>query len=390
MMTNLAPKVLEWARRRAGLSPSELAHRLGMQDAHRVEEWERTGELTVKQAESLAEKTHTPFGYLFLGEPPIEKLPINDFRTLSSGGVSRPSVDLLDTIYQCQQRQAWYREYLVSVGAEPLPFVGQLTTEYPNRAAKDIRDRFQIGPVLSAHARSWEENLSRHFEALEDCGVLVMRNGVVGNNGHRRLSVDEFRGFALSDSYAPLIFINSRDAKAAQLFTLVHELVHVCLGESAVSNPVRSYATANVAERYCNSVAAEVLAPMADFEGEWVSRRDPVEEIRRLCGRYKVSSLVIARRAKDAGFITEPQFRSFYEEQAALYKSREERSASKESGGDFHNTLASRASSRFCQALITSTVEGSTTYKNAFKLLGISNTASFQNFAHRKFGFAFG
>jgi Zn-dependent peptidase ImmA (M78 family) len=385
------PAVLQWARIRAGLRHDQLAHKvIGKRGtAEHVYRWEATGQLTFHQAELLAEKTHTPFGFLFLKAPPKETLPISDFRTIDSAALGKASPDLLAVIYQCQQRQSWYREYLVSLGAEKLDFVGNLNTEYPLRAAEDIRTRFNIGPFLTSKAHTWDENLTLHFEALEENGVLVMRSGVVGNNNTRKLTTDEFRGFALIDEYAPLIFINSRDALAAQLFTVVHELVHVCLGESAVSNPIRSYATANHVEKYCNTVAAEVLVPIQEFQSKWNTSADPLKEIHRLRGRYKVSSLVIARRAQDAGFITHVQFRDFYDQEAMRYQ-RQARKDTSESGGNFYNTLSARTGNRFARAVIASTFEGRTTYTDAFRMLGINNTTALRNFATAKYGYEFG
>jgi Zn-dependent peptidase ImmA (M78 family) len=397
MKTTLNPKLLRWARERAGLDVEELAKKVlgGDGDPERVHSWERTGELTYRQAELVAEKTHTPFGYLFLDEPPEEKLPIEDFRTIGSVAIARPSPDLLAIIYECQRRQAWFREHLIDEGAARLDFVGKFSVTTPvETTAADIRKRVKIGGGVSISASSWQQNLALHFDAAEEAGILVMRSGVVGNNTHRTLEISEFRGFALCDDYAPLVFINTRDAKAAQLFTLVHEIAHIWLGVSALSNTVRTYADGVAVEKYCNQVAAEVLVPTADFSTRWrvMNLPDDFLKMKRLSGIYKVSSLVIARRARDMGFISREEFDSFYEDALLGYVQQEkpDRVEGDPSGGDFHNTLRARIGSRFCNALIASTLSGKTPYTQAFGLLAVKNTQSFHSFARAKFGHLFG
>ncbi len=389
MITTFNPTVLQWARKRAGLDEAALAKKvLGRPDAEdAVRKWEKTGELTLHQAELLAEKTYTPFGYLFLDKPPQENLPIQDFRTSGGHGIQKPSPALLEVIYQCQRRQAWYREYLTSNGVDPLDFVGKSSAQTPVEAtAKAVSERLKIGPRISMEVPSWRENLTLHFEAAEEAGILVMRNGVVGNNNRRKLSRDEFRGFALSDEYAPLVFINTRDAAAAQLFTFVHEVVHIWIGESAVSNPVRTYAEANSLESYCNAVAAEVLIPLSQIERNWNAAADPEYEIKRIANLYKVSSLVASRRAKDAGFITPVEFKHFYETEIRRYsRNAAPTEDTKAAGGNFHNSLKARAGDRFCRALIADTLEGKTQYTEAFHLLNLKNTKSFEGFARARF-----
>jgi Zn-dependent peptidase ImmA (M78 family) len=390
MNATLNPLVLRWARERAGLDVAELARKIfgksGRPDA--IREWEQTGQLSFHAAELLARKTYTPFGYLFLGVPPREELPIKDFRTIGSASIKSPSPDLLEVIYECQRRQAWYREHLVDSGAEPLDFVGRFSADDSAEAtAQNIRDRLQIGAGLSTGIESWRQNLILHFEAAENAGILVMRNGVVGNNPHRKLSLDEFRGFSLADEYSPLVFINTRDAKAAQLFTFVHEIAHIWIGESAVSNPDRTYTSGGAIEQYCNRVAAEVLIPIAEFRQKWRSSEDPETESRSIAKEYKVSSLVALRRALDAGFISRDEFRQYYQDEIQKFREYRETGEAKEGGGNFYNSLKSRSSDRFCRALIASTLEGKTSYREAFGLLGLRNTKSFANFARARFGY---
>ncbi len=200
---------------------------------------------------------------------------------------------------------------------------------------------------------------------------MVMRNGVVGNNTHRPLSVREFRGFALSDRFAPLIFVNASDSKAAQLFTVIHELVHIWRGESGVSDVSRR--TNRPAERFSNQVAAEILVPMADFQRQWRRDGDRLVEARRLAQFFKVSSLVILIRAREADLLSESRFSELYESEVNAAPN----APSTSSGGDFYRTQRSRLGIRFTTAVIASAAEGGTSYTEAFQLLGVRKMSTF-------------
>jgi transcriptional regulator with XRE-family HTH domain len=122
----LKPSCLQWARERAGFNTSDIARKIGVKE-DKVIQWEQSGEISLSHAEKLASVTHTPIGYLFLPVPPIEKLPVSDFRTVQTQDIARPSPDLLDIVNDALRRQDWYRDYLISSGGEPLPFVKSLT-----------------------------------------------------------------------------------------------------------------------------------------------------------------------------------------------------------------------------------------------------------------------
>jgi Zn-dependent peptidase ImmA (M78 family) len=201
------------------------------------------------------------------------------------------------------------------------------------------------------------------IEEADDHGVLVIVSGIVGSNTHRKLDPQEFRGFALSDELAPVIFINGSDSKAAQIFTLAHELVHIWLGESAVDDPEMSATPSNPTERWCNEVAAEFLLPTAALQGISLDRDELTVELDRLARRFKVSTLVVLRRLFDAGYLTLPQYLAAYaDERERILVIMEERSASGGGGGNFYNTQPVRVSKRFARALIESTLEGQTLY----------------------------
>ena len=185
-----------------------------------VVEWERSGAITLARLKKLAQKTHTPLGYFFLNTPHDDSLPIADFRTSTKETTGRPSPNLLDAFYLCQRRQGWYREYLISERAQPLGFVGSVSISAgPNVVARRIEQATGLSTVTRANLPTWTEALRDLVQRIEDAGILVMRSSIVGNNTHRKLDVDEFRGFALSDEYAPLIFVNAADAKAAQMWS---------------------------------------------------------------------------------------------------------------------------------------------------------------------------
>lgn len=371
---NVKPQLLRWARERAEMDQAELARRIGV-SVQKVAEWERTGQLTLGHIQRLAQKTYTPVGYLFLAEAPDEPLPVADFRMHSLGHPEQPSPELLDTLYLCQQRQGWYRDYLLSQGEAPLPFVGSASpSDAPDIVASRIRQALGLLPGQRAEFPTWSDALRDLFDKVEGIGILVMRNGVVGNNTHRKLDVTEFRGFALSDDLAPVIFVNVADSLSAQMFTLVHELGHLWRGESGVSDVDPE---SNVApERFSNQVAAEVLVPMAEFRREWNRNEDARVETQRLARHFKVSTLALLIRAKEAGVVDARTFEALYE-----FESQHAQRPREGGGGDFYRTQRTRLGTRFASAVVVSALEGATPYKEAFELLGIRKSETFDEFA---------
>src|SRR6266550_8047247 len=231
MRVTVRPELLRWAAERSRIEPELLARRFP-----RLHKWE-IGETrpTLKQLEDFARATHAPIGFLFLAEPPEERIPIPDFRTIRDERIRRPSPDLLDTIYLCQQRQDWYHDFAQSLGQEVRAFVGSIAPgTVVQAAATAMRAQLAFSTDARRQSPTWEAALRTFVQLAEDAGVLVMVNGVVGNNTHRKLDPAEFRGFALVDDLAPLVFVNGADTKAAQMFTLAHELVHIWSGRSGV------------------------------------------------------------------------------------------------------------------------------------------------------------
>ncbi len=371
------PELIRWARKRAGFAQEDLTGKFA-----KLPQWE-TGEVrpTLKQVVAFARSVHVPEGYLFLGEPPEESSPIPDFRTVAGRTVTRPSPNLLDTIYACQERQSWYREFARVAGQATLEFVGSASAGSanvdtpPETAAAGMREvlRFDVGD--RRECRTWEDALRLFMERAEDAGVLVMVSRVVLSNNRRRLDPEEFRGFALSDPLAPLVFVNGSDTKAAQMFTLAHELAHLWLGVSALSDlaaePQRG---ARREEAWCNAAAAEFLVPLDALSLELRSDEPPLDAASRLARAFKVSTLVVLRRLLDARQLDRATFEQLWADEAGRLR---QLARDRDPGGDFYRTTLVRVSRRFTRALVVSTLEGQTLYRDAFRMLGVSKADTF-------------
>ena len=383
----ISPEIVAWAQARAGLSADDLAKKMGV-NPDRLMRW-KTGDeaMTFKQIKKLAEKTYTPLGYLFAEKPPVESLPVPDFRTFGDRDSARakPSVDLLDTIYSMQRRQNWFRDYLIEIGAAPLPFT-QRDTRRQNvpEVAASIRELLQVekNQGIAEPFSGREAAMRGLLESVGDnTGILIMRNGVVGNNTHRPLNVKEFRGFALYDEYAPLIFVNGKDAKAAQIFTLAHELAHIYLGEGGVSNlDFRTLDNADKAEKFCNAVAAELLVPVKPFLLRWEKGKAFGRQIAAIGKKLNVSNRLVARCARERRLMSHDEYWKFYEAEEERFRNAP---APERAGGNFYDTYFRRANRRFAAAVVVSALEGRLSYRDAHNLLGVPKTKTFNEIAKR-------
>jgi len=369
-------QLLRWACERSRIDQFELVVRFPQ-----LEEWER-GEKqpTLKQLETFAKATHTPIGYFFLPEPPVERIPIQDFRTVREGS-SRPSADLLDTIYAMQRRQDWLREERREGEGEPLGFVGSARlADEPEAAGREMRRFIGLDDGWASEVKSWTEAVGELRRRIERLGVIAVINGVVGNNTSRKLDVQEFRGFALTDPYAPLIFVNGADAKSAQMFTLAHELAHVWLGREGegISGFEGIFPGNQRVEKFCDRAAAEFLVPAAELKRAWPAVKQERDVFERLARQFKVSPIVAGRRAMDLRLIGRDAFFRFYSE----YTQRERERTKASGGGDFYNTQNTRLGATFALSVMRAALEGRLSFKEAYDLTGLRGGA-FQEYGRR-------
>ena len=365
----IKPNMLTWAIDRAGYDLEEFLLHNPV-----VEKWmEDLKKPTVKQLEKFAQKVHLPFGYLFLPEPPREEIPFPFFRTGRREHSQRVSLNVYDSILTLQNRQEWLSSYLRDNGTAPLEFVGRFSEDSPHlNIVADIRKVLNLAPDWARQFSTFEDSLAHLTKRIEAVGIIINFNGVVGNNTHRPVPVEECRGFVLVDPIAPFMFVNAADAKAAQLFTIVHELAHIWIGESAGFDNQNLLPANDPAEILCDQVAAEFLVPKENFLTLW----NETQDFRKISRVFKVSPIVIARRALDLGKISKVQFFGFYNEYMAAFMAKKE---NRGSGGDFYATSRKRISPSFASYVSQAVKENRLLYRDAYKMTGL-NGKTFENF----------
>ncbi len=357
---NIEPNMLTWAVARAGYDLAEFSEKVP-----NLKKWLK-GEKnpTVKQLEAFSKKVYLPFGYLFLSEPPKEELPIPFFRT-NDHQYKDVSINVYDTILLMQQRQDWLSNYLQDNDFERLEFVGSFNKVFDvNKIVHDLRKTLALTESWASEYGTWEKSLNKLVERIEDVGIITVFNGIVENNVYRKIPVDECRGFVLVDDFAPFMFINNADSKADQMFTLVHELAHIWTGHSAGFDFRKLQPADDPIEVLCDKIAAEFLVPETAFNAFWANH--PI--IKRASRHFKVSEMVIARRALDTGKITKKEFFEFYKE----YKNREYlKKESLPSGDNFYATTRKRLSPTFAAHINNAVNTDQLLHRDAYKLTSL-------------------
>lgn len=358
----LKPDVIQWAIQRSGL-PEEKIYKKFPKLKNGLPS------LTLKQLKDFANYVRAPFVDLLLGIiPPDAELPIPDFRTQGDKPIQKPSQNLLDIIWIMRKRQEWMRDYLLSQQAQTLSFIGSLRNiKNPMNAAVKIREILGIEADWKRNAPQLNYPLKYFREKMEDLGVMVFLES--GLNSKQQFDPEEFRGFVLNDNIAPFLFVNAADSKTAQLFTIVHEFVHLCKGDGGLIDMDNEKTT----ESFCNQTAAEILLPKKLFISLW--NQSP-ENINSIAKYYGVSSLVVARRAKDCLLITEDEYWDFYNNQVNTNYNQK-----KSGGGDFYNNKRYQLSSNFSYSVVIAEKYGQITFREAFSLLGLSS-ATFDKFSN--------
>ena len=334
----------------------------------------KTGEKqpTFNQVEKLSKITNIPLGYFFLATPPAEDLSLLEYRTVDSYEVLNPSRNLIDTIREMESVQEWMRNYIITSDNDALDFVG---SQKNNKNAEDIAQIIRKQLCLPEDWFVFSQNADDSFKRIrmyaEALGVIVMMNGIVGNNTHRKLEIGEFRAFTLIDNYAPLIFINSNDSYNGKLFSLLHEMAHIWLGLDNFFNDRYSAITGvDETETLCNAIAAEILVPQKHFTQKWDEQNDKNfdSKVNSIASYFNCGTTVIARKALTNNLISLQEYSFIANKAIRYFNERQEKKKNDKSGGDYYRTLATRLDRRFLNAIANSAFEGKTLYSEAFRL----------------------
>ena len=317
--------------------------------------------------------------------PPVEQIELLEYRTVDSIQLANPSRNLIDTIHEMENVQDWMKDYRQELGYDVLPVVGCMKgIKEVNIIVDKIRNDLELEDTWYEKCKDPREAFNYIRRQLEECGVLVMMSGIVGSNTHRTLDVNEFRAFAKVDEWAPLIFINTTDSNGAKLFSLLHEVAHIWLGEDDLFNDRHNRIDGvSATEVMCNAVTGELIVPKSVFLDKWNAcyvDKDVYSTITELAKYFRCGEIVVARKAMDCKKIKQDAYN--YVVQTAIDNYNQMKENKDKPGGDYYNTMVSRLDGCFVRALCESINMGRTSYTEAYHLTN-TNRKTFSDVAQR-------
>lgn len=373
---DVKPEVISEYIRKSGLDVNDLKHFTNLGS---IEHWlNGDKQPTFNQLNDLSKKLRVPLGYLILDEAIDDTPPILDYRTVDSLQTDQNSRELIDVIKTVETQQEFVADYRQQHGYDQLAFVNYFPLN------ESIENLVEFSRELLSVEMDWQKHLKgktpfKYFrEKFSDIGILVFINGIVGQNTHRRLDLNEFRAFVIVDQYAPAIFINTNDSQNGQLFSMMHEFAHILFGKQEVYNVgVELNDTPSDIEIKCNHFASEMLVPNQLFIEKWnhLVEQDTNKKIGEMADYFKVSETVIARKALDYQYVTKDVYNNIAEYAYKNYKDSRNKQREKNDTGNYWNTLKSKMDLKLFSTVKKSVYEGDIQYTDALNLLGISRRA---------------
>lgn len=251
--------LLSWARNRAKVTVDDAAKAANV-EAVVLQAWEAGEDApTISQLRHLAGKYHFPLAFFYLPQPPADFAPLRDFRRLPAAIGRTLSPELALQIRNAHQRRELALELYEDLGQPVQPFKMKATvSDAPDLLGDAIRKFLGVTATDQRNAARNDRAFDFWRRKLEEKDILVF----VVSGPHNSVELEEMRGFAIARLEIPIIVVNGRDySQGGKCYTLLHELVHVMLGESALTNGDGGTTEEQRIERFCDAVAAAALMP---------------------------------------------------------------------------------------------------------------------------------
>lgn len=362
----IKPEVLEWALERSELAENELEKKFP-----KLKDWlSGSKKPTLAQAKEIAKVAHLPLGRLLLPVPTPEEFAIPDFRTVRNARIDAIGADLREVIQTAEQRLGWYAEYASDIGMEPPKILGIVPSSMPpEKAAEVVREL--LGWDSTGHPQGADKVVDL-VNRMEEHGLLVMRNSIVGNSTRRRLDVHEFRGFTLREGPYALIFVNTADSKTAQLFSLAHELGHVAQAAPGLSG---DQGKSNAVEQWCNKFAAALLIPGASVREMAFDSERLLDQLAVAAPRFGVSKEALLWRLVELNLVQQADA----DRVVGLVKGKEATQKTKSPGAPpFPVLVRARVGRRFLSTVTEAALSGELSEPTAAEFLGVRNKTTLQ------------
>jgi Zn-dependent peptidase ImmA (M78 family) len=396
---NINPELLSWARKEAGLSLAEAALQARIADLRsktaeeRLKEWEDGGDSpTLNQLSNISKAYYRPVLTFYLPAPPAPNADVADFRTIADEEIGNISPKLRALVSKMKARQQEILDLLSGDDdeeQEQLPFIGRFRENLEVAVvAKDIEDVLSL-PLDQRRRLNGNDALLRLIRSkAEAAGIFVIAQGDLGSH-HTDIAPSVFRGFALADQIAPFVVLNDNDAKPAQTFTLVHELAHLWIGDTGISN-YNPFAERGEAqddnEKFCNEVSAEFLMPRESITQSWNARRAmPVADaVQEIASDFGVSRAAVGIRLWKLNELEDqvwwPLFESYKREWEVIRERRADNQG--EAPPLYYPMKKSQLGGLLINTVLTALDAGKVTYTRASRILDAAPN-SFENLRRR-------
>ena len=318
---NVNPVVLKWCREQTGYSIAEVVEKTKISGIkatkktpeisaeQRLTQWENGEDSPSYTAlQSLASFYKRPLLTFFMPNPPVVQNKLIDFRTLDSLPHGKDSPEFAKLKRQIFYLQESLSEFQKNDGVEPLDFINSVSeTTNIKQFVLNVRQKLAFPYEEQITYKKDEVLFSVLRKKIEDLGVYVVIRG-----SFEKIPLDEFRGIAITDEYAPLILINGRDSVVARTFSMLHELAHIFLGISSESNYQQ---IRDPKEAFCNKFAAEFMMPTEEVNRIFPNRIEEtsasviMNTLSLEAKKHNVSMMTLLYRLSDVGKISSAMVR---------------------------------------------------------------------------------